>query len=82
MDRGILGERRPGHVDEQLALDGWQIADGYHIPTAMRRMSTGRRPIPDRIAVHIQSLGVFVVLGVGYVLPIFERLHNALGISE
>jgi len=43
MDRGVPGERRSGHVDEQLALDGWQIVDGHHRPTAMCRVSTGRR---------------------------------------
>lgn len=36
MDRGIFGERRPGHVVEQVALDERKIDDGHHSPTAVR----------------------------------------------
>lgn len=67
MDRGIFGERRPGHAAEQVALDQREIDDRHHSSTAVRRMSTGRRQVQDRIALHIHSSGVFVVLGFGFV---------------
>lgn len=67
MDRGVFGERRVGHADEQLALDGRQIVDGHHRATAVRGMSAGRRQVQDRATIHIHSSGVLVVLGFGYV---------------
>lgn len=68
MDCRIFGERRAGHPDEQLAHDGRKIVVGHHGPAAVRRVSAGRRQVPYRIALHIHTSGVFVVLGLGFVL--------------
>lgn len=68
MDRGVLGAGRTGHADEQPGQDGREIVDGHHRPAAVHRMSEGRRPVPYRAAVHIDTSGVFVELGFGSVL--------------
>jgi len=73
MDRGVFGEKRAGHDVEPLAHDRRQVADGHRGPAAVRRVSAGRRPISDRIALHIHSPGVCVELGFGLVVPDFRR---------
>lgn len=76
MDCGVPGERRAGRAAEQFAHDRRQVADGHHGPAAVRRVSAGRRPIPDRVAVHIHSSEVRVQLGFGYVLIYCERFSS------
>lgn len=77
MDRGVPGERRAGRAAEQFAHDRRQVADGYHGPAAVRRVFAGRRPIPDRVAVHIHSSGVRAQFSLGYVF-IFRRRFSSI----